>query len=178
MISIDNYLGLDKRGNSAYYHMRENFKNRLGSPSTINDSPVRHARLDTSELDSPRVNKSFKDMEGLKELHSKGLFPCDRTTIFGPAGSHAIYRSRKYDDRIKTLQIMDQYRMSSRRRLSTLAVHHGTFDNIKDNTINFFRQEKHGTPMNDGWKKLMQSKFSLTLGENEKKQQEVKLFKS
>ena len=182
MISIDNYLGLDKRGNSAYYQMRENFKNRMGSPTTNNDSPRRNRRLDLATgLDSPVNNKSFKDMEELKDLHTKGLFPCDRTTIFGPAGSHAIYRSRKYDDRIQNFKMLDQFRMSSRRRLSTLAVNHGTLDNIKENTLNFFRQEKNSTPGNDNWRKLMTTtRFSLALSGSaeKKKQQEVKLFKS
>lgn len=30
----------------------------------------------------------------LKQL---GLYPCDRKTMFGKAGSHAYYRSKKFD---------------------------------------------------------------------------------
>jgi hypothetical protein len=33
----------------------------------------------------------------LSHLKHIGLYPCDRATIFGGAGSTAFYRSKKYD---------------------------------------------------------------------------------
>lgn len=55
-------------------------------------------------MTAPREEiKGFGDPfnETTSSFRAIGLFPADRSTIFGNAGSHAFYRSRKYTSKLR-----------------------------------------------------------------------------
>ena len=48
----------------------------------------------TGPIDEHSVLSIDKEINKLSPL---GLYPCDRKTMFGPAGAHAIYRNKNKD---------------------------------------------------------------------------------
>ena len=107
IISVDQYLGLDKRGGTAYSHMKrayykKHFQDQASSLENRSRNPL---HLELTNAESVDSQDSQEEAEDIKDLKAIGLYPCDRDTIFGGAGSHAYYRSRDYDRSAKVIKM-------------------------------------------------------------------------